>query len=90
MADKLIQNMQKSHTAIQEAGTSVHRIPFRRLSKTAKESSTAGPRWEGWLLTSEMVTLIKNGVHNIVCCCQPFGCLPNHIVAKGYDQKNQG
>ena len=41
---------------------------------------------EGWLLTSEMVTLIKNGVHNIVCC-QPFGCLPNHIVAKGMTRK---
>ena len=41
---------------------------------------------EGWLLTSEMVTLIKSGVHNIVCC-QPFGCLPNHIVAKGMTRK---
>ena len=41
---------------------------------------------EGWLLTSEMVTLIKNGVNNIVCC-QPFGCLPNHIVAKGMARK---
>ncbi|MEF9967865.1 MAG: 2-hydroxyglutaryl-CoA dehydratase, partial [Longicatena sp.] len=41
---------------------------------------------EGWLLTSEMVTLIKSGVNNIVCC-QPFGCLPNHIVAKGMTRK---
>lgn len=37
---------------------------------------------EGWLLTGEMVELIKSGVPNIVCC-QPFGCLPNHIVGKG-------
>lgn len=37
---------------------------------------------EGWLLTSEMVELIHMGVSNIVCC-QPFGCLPNHIVGKG-------
>ncbi len=37
---------------------------------------------EGWLLTAEMVHLIENGVNNIVCC-QPFGCLPNHIVGKG-------
>ena len=41
---------------------------------------------EGWLLTSEMVALIKSGVNNIVCC-QPFGCLPNHIVAKGMSRK---
>ncbi|MCR5032161.1 MAG: 2-hydroxyacyl-CoA dehydratase [Lachnospiraceae bacterium] len=37
---------------------------------------------EGWFLTGEMVELIHDGVNNIVCC-QPFGCLPNHIVGKG-------
>ena len=41
---------------------------------------------EGWLLTSEVVTLIKSGVDNVVMC-QPFGCLPNHIVAKGMVRK---
>ena len=41
---------------------------------------------EGWLLSSEMVELIHSGVNNIVCC-QPFGCLPNHIVAKGMMRK---
>ena len=29
-----------------------------------------------------MVELIHMGVPNIVCC-QPFACLPNHIVGKG-------
>ena len=37
---------------------------------------------EGWFLTGEMVELIKSGAGNIVCC-QPFACLPNHIVGKG-------
>lgn len=37
---------------------------------------------EGWFLTGEMVSLIHEGVNNIVCC-QPFGCLPNHVVGKG-------
>ena len=37
---------------------------------------------EGWFLTGEMVELIHAGVPNIVCC-QPFACLPNHIVGKG-------
>lgn len=41
---------------------------------------------EGWLLTSEMLDLIKSGVNNIICT-QPFGCLPNHIVAKGMLRK---
>jgi predicted nucleotide-binding protein (sugar kinase/HSP70/actin superfamily) len=37
---------------------------------------------EGWLLTAEMVELVKSGTPNIVCA-QPFGCLPNHVVGKG-------
>ncbi len=37
---------------------------------------------EGWLLTAEMVELIKHKVNNIVCL-QPFACLPNHITGKG-------
>jgi len=41
---------------------------------------------EGWLLTAEMIELIHSGVNNIVSA-QPFGCLPNHIVAKGMIRK---
>ena len=37
---------------------------------------------EGWLLTAEMLELVNLGYKNIICT-QPFGCLPNHIVAKG-------
>ncbi|MGI6210990.1 MAG: acyl-CoA dehydratase activase-related protein [Anaerovoracaceae bacterium] len=37
---------------------------------------------EGWLLTGEMVELIRSGVNNIVCL-QPFACLPNHVTGKG-------
>jgi predicted nucleotide-binding protein (sugar kinase/HSP70/actin superfamily) len=37
---------------------------------------------EGWLLTAEMLELIKQGVTDIACL-QPFACLPNHITGKG-------
>lgn len=37
---------------------------------------------EGWLLPAEMMELAELGYGNIVAV-QPFGCLPNHIVAKG-------
>ena len=37
---------------------------------------------EGWLIPAEMAALAESGVENIICT-QPFGCLPNHIVAKG-------
>lgn len=41
---------------------------------------------EGWLLTAEMVELVKTGYGNIVCA-QPFGCLPNHVVGKAMISK---
>ncbi|MBE6972667.1 MAG: 2-hydroxyglutaryl-CoA dehydratase [Ruminococcaceae bacterium] len=41
---------------------------------------------EGWLLTAEMLELIRSGTPNIVCT-QPFGCLPNHIAGKGMLRK---
>ena len=37
-------------------------------------------------LTGEVVSLIKSGVTNVISA-QPFGCLPNHIVAKGMVRK---
>ena len=37
---------------------------------------------EGWLLTGEMIELIKQGASNIACL-QPFACLPNHVTGKG-------
>ncbi|MDO5531813.1 acyl-CoA dehydratase activase-related protein [Sutterella sp.] len=37
---------------------------------------------EGWLLTAEMASYVREGVPNVVCL-QPFGCLPNHVTGKG-------
>lgn len=50
--------------------------------ETEKVISTCNQFGEGWLLTAEMIELIKGGVPNIICM-QPFACLPNHITGKG-------
>jgi len=47
-----------------------------------KHLSLGNMTGEGWLLTGEIVALLQSGIRNVVCV-QPFGCLPNHIVAKG-------
>lgn len=56
------------------------------IEKTAEEASviasTGNQCGEGWLLTGEMIELIKSGVPNIACL-QPFACLPNHVTGKG-------
>ena len=58
-------------------------MPFLELVKQADGVISTGDKMgEGWLLTAEMVKLVKTGYENIVCA-QPFGCLPNHICGKG-------
>ncbi|MEA1968377.1 MAG: hypothetical protein U9N77_09170 [Thermodesulfobacteriota bacterium] len=41
---------------------------------------------EGWLLTAEMIAMLREGTSNIVCL-QPFGCISNHITGKGMEKK---
>ncbi len=57
--------------------------PIREIAEFAKPIVSIGNQTgEGWFLTGEMIELIHDGVPNIVCC-QPFACLPNHVVGKG-------
>ncbi len=57
--------------------------PIKEIADLAKPIVSIGNQTgEGWFLTGEMIELIHDGVPNIVCC-QPFACLPNHVVGKG-------
>ncbi len=56
---------------------------FELLRRYADKYINQGVKMgEGWLITAEMAALAESGTKNIICT-QPFGCLPNHIVAKG-------
>ena len=60
---------------------------YEHLKSLAKDIIGYGCKMgEGWILTAEMIDLIRSGYENIVCA-QPFGCLPNHIVGKGMIRK---
>lgn len=78
--------LKKERTLIEAIEKDGHFRPptlFSRTYDMAQEYIGRGVKMgEGWLLTVEMAELIEAGVCNIVCT-QPFGCLPNHIVAKG-------
>lgn len=64
--------------------------PYEHLKLLAKDIIGYGCKMgEGWILTAEMIDLIRSGYENIVCA-QPFGCLPNHIVGKGMIRKIRG
>ncbi|MGG7098758.1 acyl-CoA dehydratase activase-related protein [Clostridium sardiniense] len=61
-------------------------IAPEKIDKLAKETgdilSLGNQAGEGWLVTAEIVKLLKSGVSNMICI-QPFACLPNHVMGKG-------
>jgi predicted nucleotide-binding protein (sugar kinase/HSP70/actin superfamily) len=41
---------------------------------------------EGWLIAGEIASFAKDGISNVLCL-QPFGCIANHVVAKGVEKR---
>ena len=41
---------------------------------------------EGWMIAAEVATYARRGINKVVCI-QPFGCIANHVVAKGIEKR---
>ncbi len=83
----LIHHQRKMIRAIEKNKVFTNMSDFNTVKEMANGYISKGVKMgEGWLLTSEIMDLIHLGVNNIICT-QPFGCLPNHIVAKGMMRK---
>jgi predicted CoA-substrate-specific enzyme activase len=59
---------------------------FEEAGNGAKIVSLAAQFGEGWLLPAETVSFADSGINNVLCL-QPFGCISNHVVAKGVEKK---
>lgn len=84
----VLENIEKKMIKMIEK-SSKFRVPseFGRIKELANGYIDYGVKMgEGWLLTAEMVAYITSGVKNIISV-QPFGCLPNQIIAKGMIRK---
>lgn len=56
-------------------------------AETAREAITLSARFgEGWLIAGEIGMLARQGVSHFVSL-QPFGCIANHIVQKGIENR---
>ena len=76
---------------VNELGKEFHYfMPFTNIFNDAKNGgeiiNLAAQFGEGWLLPGEVVTFAKQGINNVISL-QPFGCIANHIVAKGMEKK---
>jgi predicted CoA-substrate-specific enzyme activase len=67
--------------------------PHRQISEIAQTARAAihltHQYGEGWLLSGEVGEFVKSGVNNVLCL-QPFGCIANHVIAKGVAHRLQG
>jgi predicted nucleotide-binding protein (sugar kinase/HSP70/actin superfamily) len=60
---------------------------IREIARKAEELVTLNHQYgEGWLIAGEVATFVEEGVPNVLCL-QPFGCIANHVVAKGVQKR---
>lgn len=63
------------------------RLSIHAIARNAKEIlSLANQYGEGWLIAGEVGSFVHAGIQNILCL-QPFGCISNHVVAKGVERR---
>jgi predicted CoA-substrate-specific enzyme activase len=59
------------------------------VAERAKEILSLNHQYgEGWLIAGEIASLARQGVNNVLCL-QPFGCIANHVIAKGVQKRLQ-
>jgi predicted nucleotide-binding protein (sugar kinase/HSP70/actin superfamily) len=64
-----------------------HHPDIDTIAKNAQEILSLNHQYgEGWLISGEVASFVKDGIPNVLCL-QPFGCIANHIVAKGAEKK---
>ena len=63
----------------------VHHI--RQIAENAaKVTAMTNQFGEAWLLPGEIATFAEENINNVLCL-QPFGCIANHIIARGIETR---
>jgi predicted CoA-substrate-specific enzyme activase len=64
--------------------------PQHKIQHVAKKAekilSLTHQYGEGWMIAGGIGTLVEDGVPNVLCL-QPFGCIANHVTAKGVEKR---
>ncbi|MDR3134199.1 MAG: acyl-CoA dehydratase activase-related protein [Prevotellaceae bacterium] len=59
---------------------------YEDAEKAAKIINLSAQFGEGWLIPAELAAFAESGVFNALSL-QPFGCIANHIIAKGIEKR---
>lgn len=86
--DRINNYIYKTNMVLKDLRFETLEIPaIEELSfKAEKAGSLVHQYGEGWMLPGEIVMLYEEGISNILSI-QPFGCIANHVVAKGLSKR---
>jgi predicted nucleotide-binding protein (sugar kinase/HSP70/actin superfamily) len=64
-----------------------HHAGIEEIAGNAQEILSLNHQYgEGWLIAGEVASFVQHGITNVLCL-QPFGCIANHVIAKGVEKK---
>ena len=88
LGKKLLRNF--LHEVDEIMHTYRHYRPYHDIQEIARKAqeivSLNHQYGEGWLIAGEIASFAKEGINNVLCL-QPFGCIANHVVAKGVEKR---
>jgi predicted CoA-substrate-specific enzyme activase len=74
-------------TVMQEYHYYHPRTAIKNVAAMAQEILSLNHQYgEGWLIAGEIGAFAREGVNNVLCL-QPFGCIANHVIAKGVQKR---
>ena len=90
LGQKLVSHFLHQFDAVMQAYRNYHpHHSIRDIAARAQEILSLNHQYgEGWLIAGEIAAFARDGVQNVLCL-QPFGCIANHVIAKGVQKRLQ-
>jgi predicted nucleotide-binding protein (sugar kinase/HSP70/actin superfamily) len=90
LGQKLVDYFQHEFASVMQDYCRYHpHTNIREVAAWAKEILSLNHQYgEGWLIAGEIASYVRAGVNNVLCL-QPFGCIANHVIAKGVQKRLQ-
>ncbi len=88
LGQKLSRNFLHQFDEIMQGYRDYHRHnDIKDIAKWTQELTSLNHQYgEGWLIAGEIASFARSGVQNVLCL-QPFGCIANHVIAKGIQKR---
>jgi predicted nucleotide-binding protein (sugar kinase/HSP70/actin superfamily) len=85
---KLIRNFLNKFDGVMQKYQLYHpHHDIQDIARRAKKIVSLNHQYgEHWLIAGEIASFVKDGINNVLCL-QPFGCIANHVIAKGVEKR---